>query len=68
MPLYIFYPTLQSGLCDTFQSVELPGDEYVPQRAMQALKEHPSAASVVVYSGPRKVFARARRQPDLAFA
>lgn len=66
MPLYVFYPTLKSGLCDTFQSIELDGDNRVGDRAIQVLDEHPSAASVVVYSGHRKVLARARMQPALA--
>jgi hypothetical protein len=66
MPLYIFYPTLKSGLCDTFQSIELSSDERAAERALQVLDEHPSAATVVVYAGHRKILTRARMHPDLA--
>lgn len=66
MPLYVFYPTRQDGLCETFQSVELACDGRAAERALQALDEHPSAASVVVYQEHRKVMTRARIHPDLA--
>ncbi|WP_296597307.1 hypothetical protein [Phenylobacterium sp.] len=66
MPLYTLYPTLRNGLCDTFQSVELNSDEHVAERALSALEQHPSAESVVVYAGHRKVMTRARIHRDLA--
>lgn len=60
MALYLFYPTREDGHCGTFQSVELDGDGGAAIRALQVLDEHRSAASVVVYSGHRKVLTRAR--------
>lgn len=66
MPLYTFYPTLANGLCDTFQSVQLDGDDSVAEWALRVLGDHPSAKTVVVYCGPRKVLTRARTHPALA--
>ena len=66
MPLYIFYPTLRNGLCDTFQGIELDSDDHVDERALRVLDEHVSADSVVVYSEHRKVLTRVRVHPDLA--
>jgi hypothetical protein len=66
MPLYIFYPTLANGLCDTFQSVRLHCDADVWPRALQVLDEHPSATTVVVYCEHRNVLTRSRMHPELA--
>jgi hypothetical protein len=66
MPLYTFYPTLKNGLCDTFQSLELEGDDHVAEQALSALERHPSAESVVVYAGQRKVLTRVRMHNELA--
>jgi hypothetical protein len=65
MPLYVFYPTLKSGLCHTFQSIELDGDDHVDERALRMLDQHVSADSVVVYSEHRKVLTRVRVHPAL---
>lgn len=65
MALYLFYPTREDGLCETFQSVELDDDGRVATRALQVLDEHLSAATVVVYSGHRKVLTRARPRREL---
>jgi hypothetical protein len=65
MPLYTFYPTLESGLSDSFTTLELESDFDVVFQSLVILDRHRSAASVVVFCGDRKVHTRTRLDPAL---
>jgi hypothetical protein len=65
MPLYTFYPTLESGVSDSFTTLDLEGDVDVTLQALAILDQHRSAASVVVFCGDRKVHTRTRPDPAL---
>ena len=60
MPIYTFYLRRRDGRASTFEAFELGDDQFAPAQALRMLGEHPSSASVDVWSGDRKVLSRDR--------
>jgi hypothetical protein len=60
MPIYTFYLRRRDGRASTFEAFELRDDQFAPAQALQTLGEHPSSASVDVWSGDRKVLSNYR--------
>lgn len=55
MPLYTFYPARADGASTAFETYDLDDDEAALSRARRVLRDHASAAEVVVWQGDRKV-------------
>jgi hypothetical protein len=55
MPLFTFYPCRKDGFSTAFESLELLNDAGAIVRARKVLHEHPSADSVVIWQGERRV-------------
>lgn len=60
MRLFTFYPCRRDGSSTAFETFEQSSDKRALARAEQVLREHPSAAEVVVWQGERRVGAVAR--------
>jgi hypothetical protein len=60
MPLYTFYPCKPDGTADTFITEDLWDDGEACVRALHLLDLHPSATSIAVWAGERKVASRTR--------
>ena len=63
MALYTFYPCRLDDVSLCFEAHELADDAAAARRADAVLRDHDSAAFVVVYCDERSVMTRARARP-----
>lgn len=63
MPIYTFYLCNLDGSSNSFEAIELTGDEMAVERAPTLLREHPNCAYVAVWEGDRPIHALHRRPP-----
>lgn len=66
MALYTLYPCKPDGTSETFVTFELNDDAEAFLRALSILDQHPSAESVAIWWGERKVAVRTRVDGGLA--